>query len=141
MRLAKPNTLQVLVLGFLSLAWLSLIAILALAPEVYDQSLRLPSGNSRLAERTFLAVLSALIVLVMMGVLRRWHWTFWLLLIAFLSGMLRLPASIIQVAGWIPATGPSWYVIFQALIGVVQFAIGVVMLVEYRRYGVWGRCR
>jgi hypothetical protein len=140
MRLARPNKLQALVLGFLALAWLSLLAILALAPDVYDQSLRLPSGDSRLAELTFLAALSAFIVLVMIGVLRRWRWTFWLLLIAFLSGALRVPASIIQAAGWMPATGPSWYVLLQAMIGVVQFAIGMVMLVEYRRSGVWGRC-
>src|SRR5262249_27953054 len=33
---------QLLVLGFLAAAWLSLVAILAVAPEVYDQALKLP---------------------------------------------------------------------------------------------------
>ena len=74
-----------------------------------------------------------------MVLLLRWRWTFWVLQIAFLSGVLRVPSSIIELAGWIPAAGPSWYVIFQGLIGVVQFAIGFVMLVEYRRHGVRGR--
>ena len=141
MRFAKLNNLQALVLGFLSLAWLGLIAILALAPDVYGQSLPLGLGNGTPAESVLLAALSTLIALVAVGVLRRWRWTFWLLQLAFLAGLLRVPASIIELAGWIPPTGPSWYVIFQALIGVVQFAIGFVMLVEYRRYGVWGRCR
>jgi len=43
-RFAKLNSLQALVLGFLSLGWLSLIAILALAPDVYGQSCIWVSG-------------------------------------------------------------------------------------------------
>ena len=142
MRTAALSNVQLLVLCFLSLAWLSLIAVQAIAPEVYDQSLRLPSdGNARPVELLFVGALSAFIVLIGVGVLRRWRWLFWLLLIAFLFGILRVPASILQLAGWIPAAGPRWYAIFQALIGIVQFAIGLMMLIEYRRYGVWGRPR
>jgi hypothetical protein len=130
----------VLVLGFLSLAWLSLIAVLAIAPEVYDQNLPQPSdGNAGPAELVFVSALSAFILFIGVGVVRRWRWLFWLLLTAFLFGILRVPTSILQLAGSIPAAGPNWYEIFQALIGMVQFAIGLVMLVEYRRYGVWGR--
>ena len=110
------STSQLLVLGFLSLAWLSLIVLLAIAPEIYDQSLRLASdGNPRPAELLFLVALSAFIVLVAAGVVCRWRWVFWLLLVAFLSGILRVPASVLELAGWIPAGGPSWYEVFQAL--------------------------
>jgi hypothetical protein len=134
------NNVQVLILGFLSVAWLSLVGILAIAPEVYDESLRLPSaGDARRAELLFLCILTAFIVMIAWGVLGRWRWIFWLLLLAFLSGILRVPASILELAGWIPATGPTWYVIFQALVGIVQFVIALVMAIEYRRYGVWGR--
>ena len=133
------NNVQALVLSFLSLAWLSLVAILVIAPDVYDQTLRLPSGDSRPAELAFIVALSAFIALVAVGVLRRWRWMFWLLLVAFLAGVLRVPASILELAGWIPAVGPSWYVVYQALIGLVQFVIGLVLLVQYWRYGVWGR--
>jgi hypothetical protein len=129
------NGVQLLVLGFLSVVWLSLIAILAAAPDIYD----LPAGNSGLAEPVFLGGLSAFILFVAFGVIRRWRWLFWLLLVAFLSGLLRVPASIFELAGWIPATGPSWYVVLQAFIGVVQFAIGLLLLLECRRSGVWGR--
>jgi hypothetical protein len=41
------------------------------------------------------------------GVLRRWRWTFWLVLVAFLFGVLRVPASILELMGWLPAAGPS----------------------------------
>jgi hypothetical protein len=48
------NRTQALVLGFFVLAVTSLLAILAAAPEVYDQALRPPTGN-RAVEIAFLA--------------------------------------------------------------------------------------
>jgi hypothetical protein len=140
MRSAQLSISQLLVLGFLTLAWLSLIVVLAIAPEIYDRSLRLAAdGNARQAELLFLVAVSAFILLIAVGVVSRWRWAFWLLLIAFLSGVLRVPASLLELGGWIPAAGPSWYVVFQALIGAAQFVIGLVLVIEFRRYGVWGR--
>jgi hypothetical protein len=55
------NRTQTTVLGFFLLVWASLVVILAAAPEVYDQALRLPPGHHRPAELAFLAALSALI--------------------------------------------------------------------------------
>jgi hypothetical protein len=72
------------------------------------------------------------------GVLRRWRWTFWLILVAFLSGVLRLPVAILQLVDVLPASTPTWYVVFQGLIGLAQFAIGLAMLGGYRRTGAWG---
>ena len=138
-RKTNVNHVQALVLGFLGFAWLSLVVILAVAPDVYDQSLKLPADNARPGELVFLVALSAFIALVALGVLRRWRWMFWLLLVAFVSGVLRVPASILELTGILPATGPTWYLVFQALIGLLQLAIGVVMLREYRTRGVWGR--
>ena len=138
MRSVKPNRLQAAIVVFLLLAWISLLVILALAPEIYDRSLQLPSGASRPGELLFVTALSVFILVLVVGVLRRWRWLFWLLLIAFLAGVLRVPASIAEALGWLPATGPGWYVFFQAVIGLVQFAIGIAMLVEFRRHGIWG---
>jgi hypothetical protein len=93
--------------------------------------LRLPSdGTARPAELLFVVAISAFILFIGVGVVRRWRWIFWLLLVAFLFGILRVPASILQLAGWIPAAGATWYEIFQALIGILQFGIGLVMLIE-----------
>jgi hypothetical protein len=131
------NRTQALVLGFFLLAWTSLLVILAVAPEVYDQVLRLPA-RGRAAEVGFLAALTGLLTLLTIGVVRRWRWTFWLVLVAFLCGVLRVPVAILQLTGILAADGPAWYVGFQGLLGVLQVAIGLVMVVGYRRAGVWG---
>jgi hypothetical protein len=131
------NRTQALVLGFFVLAVASLLVILVAAPEVYDQALRLPTG-SRAVKIGFLAALVGLIALLGVGVVRRWRWLFWLILVAFLAGVLRVPVAILQLAGAQAAPGPGWYVVFQGLLGVVQFAIGLVMVAGYRRAGVWG---
>jgi hypothetical protein len=73
------------------------------------------------------------------GVVRRWRWTFWIVLVAFvLDGALRVPASVLQLAGVLPPTGPAWYALLQAILGVVQVAIGLAMLAGYWRAGAWG---
>jgi hypothetical protein len=131
------NRTQALVLGFFLLAWTSLLVILVAAPEVYDQALGLPTGG-RTAEFGFLAALTGFITLLAIGVVRRWRWTFWLVLVAFLFGVLRVPVAILQLVGVLAARAPTWYVVFQGLLGVVQFAIGLVMVASYRRAGVWG---
>jgi hypothetical protein len=106
------------------------------APEVYDQGLRLPPG-SRAAEIAFLAALVGFIALLGVGVVRRWRWTIWLILVAFLAGVLRVPLAILQLIGALADPSPTWYVVLQGLLGVVQFAIGLVMVAGYRCAGVW----
>ena len=131
------NRTQTLVLAFFLVVVISVIAIRAAAPDVYDQAFRLPPGDRRL-ETIFLAALGAFIVLLAIGVLRRWRWMFWLIMVAFLAGVLRVPVVILQLKGLLAADAPTWYLLFQALLGVVQFAIGLAMVAGYRRAGVWG---
>jgi hypothetical protein len=132
------NRTQALVLGFFLMVLASLVVILAVAPEVYDKALRLPPSWPRWAALAFLAALTVFIALLSVGVLRRWRWTFWLVLVAFLAGVLRVPVAILQLTGVLAADGPAWYVVFQGLLGVVQVVIGLVMVAGYRRAGVWG---
>ena len=129
------NRTQALVLGFFVVVWVSLAAIFALAPEVYYRAMKLSSAGAGLL---FLVGISAFIAVLVVGVLRRWRWTFWLIACAFLFGVLRIPASVLALAGVLPAAGPTWYVLYQGLLGVVQFAIALLMLVGYRRAGTWG---
>jgi hypothetical protein len=82
---------------------------------------------------------TAFVAVPAIGVIRRWRWTFWLVLIAFLAGPLRIVAAALELLGLTPATGPTWYVAAQGLIGATQLAIGVTLLRTYRRHGVWGR--
>jgi hypothetical protein len=131
------NRTQSLVLGFFLVVLVSVLAIRAAAPEVYDQALQLPSGERRW-ESVFLAALVAFIALLAIGVFRRWRWIFWLITVAFLSGVLRVPVVILQLMGFLAADTPTWYLLFQGLLGLVQFAIGLAMVAGYRRAGVWG---
>lgn len=124
--------------GFFALVWIALVAILALSPEVYTQTLRGIGGDRLLVGASFLGALSVLIVLLIVGVFRRWRWTFWLVLIAFFFGVLRVPASVLELAGIIQASGPAWYELLQGVIGVIQFLTAIAMFVGYRKSGVWG---
>ena len=133
------NRTQSLVLGFFAFAWISLLVILLVDPAIYDDAMKLPAGRHPLADLAFLGGISALIILLSVGVLRRWRWTFWLILVAFLiGGAVRTPVSALELAGALPPAGPPWYVVFQALLGLVQFGIGILMLSGYRRAGPWG---
>jgi hypothetical protein len=126
------------VVGFFVLVWIALVAILVLSPDVYTFTLRKIGGDSIAIAALFLLALSALIAFLAVGVFRRWRWTFWLVLVAFFFGVLRLPASALQLAGMIPASGPTWYEALQGVIGAVQFLIAIAMFAGYRKAGVWG---
>jgi hypothetical protein len=131
------NRTQALVLCFFVVVLATLVGLLVLAPEVYDEALMLPSGRPS-TEIGFLVTLSAFLGLLTVGVLRRWRWTFWIILVVFLFGVLRLPLAVLQLTGVMSATTPTWYVVLQGLIGLAQLAIGFVMLAGYRRSGAWG---
>jgi hypothetical protein len=138
LRSLRLNRTQGLVLGFFALAWASLVTLLVATPEVYDQALQLPASDRRLFELAFLAALSIFLVLLGVGVVRCWRWTFWLIVVAFMAGVLRVPTSILQLSRVLSAESPTWYVVLQAFIGLVQVGIRVAMLAGYRRSGVWG---
>jgi hypothetical protein len=107
------NRTQVLVLSFFGLVWTSLVILFVAAPEVYGRALGLSSADARLL---FLVAISVFITLLGMGLIRRWRWTFWLILVAFVFGPLRVVASVLALGGVLPADGPTWYVLYQALL-------------------------
>ncbi len=114
------NRTQALVLGFFGLVWASLVVLFAVAPDVYGRALGLSSAEARLL---FLVAISAFIALLCVGVIRRWRWAFWLIFVAFLFGPLRVVASVLALSGVLPADGPTWYVLYQASLGLLQFVI------------------
>jgi hypothetical protein len=135
------NRTKALVLALFAVYWVIVVVILAAAREVYDgqlpQAVRLP-GNQRPAEIGALLVLTALLAVLSTGVIRSWRWTFWLILVVFLAGILHVPAAVLQLAGIVPSQDPAWYVVFQAVVGLIQFAIALAMLSGYRKTGIWG---
>jgi hypothetical protein len=128
------NRTQRLVLGFFVLVLTALVAILLASPQIYDTTLKLGPG----ANLVFLISISALIALLGIGVLKKWRWMFWLILVAFLFGVVRVLASALQLMNLLPGGGPAWYVALQAAIGMAQFMIALAMIAGYRKAGVWG---
>jgi hypothetical protein len=114
------------------------VAILLAAPDIYSNTLGVRSTRSHLTGAAFVVGLSAFLVLLSVGTLRRWRWLFWLILVAFLAGILRLAASVLQLEGILSPSGPAWFTLLQGGIGVVQVFIGLAMLAGYRRSGAWG---
>jgi len=49
-----------------------------------------------------------------------------------------VPVAILQLTGVLAADGPGWYVSFHGLLGVLQVTIGLAVVADYRRAGVWG---
>ena len=132
------NRTQRLVLGFFAAVWVALVAILFSGPEIYDSTLQLGPGVHFLADLAFLVAISVLIAILVIAVLKRWRWAFWLVLVAFLFGILRVAASALQLMNVLPTGSPAWYVLLQGAIGVAQFMIALAMIAGYRRAGAWG---
>jgi hypothetical protein len=132
------NRTRVLVLAFFAAYWVMVVATLLAARPLYDQILSL-SGNRAQAEIPALVVLTALFGTLSIGVIRGWRWTFWVILVVFMAGLLRAIYSALQLTGIVAHQGPVWYVALPGPIGLIQFCIAVVMLAGYRRVGGWGR--
>ena len=133
------NRTQAIVLLFFILVWVALLTIVALSPDIFDQTLRqFPFADGRTVQLAFVGTISVFLIILSIGVVRRWRWLFWLILVAFTVGVLRLPISVLELAGTIALQGPAWYVALQGAIGVVQFVIALAMLRGYRRGGTWG---
>jgi hypothetical protein len=139
LRRSRPiNRTQALVLVFLGAAWCVLIASFVGAPAVVEETLKLPNGGRTPAGYTFLAAVTALVGFMSLGTIWRWRWLFWLILLAFGAGVLRVPVALLQLTGVLALTAPAWYTTLQALIGTAQFLIALAMLRGYRNSGTWG---
>jgi hypothetical protein len=132
------NRSQALVLVFVGAAVLILVVLLVADPAIYADSLR-PLPQNASTAFVFFALLVTFLSVLTVGVIRRWRWIFWLVVIAFCAGALRVPASALELIGALPTTGPGWYEILQGVIGIVQLVIGLALIRGYRREGPWGR--
>jgi len=132
------NRTKGLVLALFAAYWLIVVVVLVTARGVYDQQFPVKlSGDRRPAEIGAVLVLTALFGVLSAGIIRDWRWTFWLILVVFMAGLLRAPISALQLTGALPAQGPTWFVALQVVVGLVQFVIGLVMFAGYRRAGIW----
>ena len=110
----------------------------AVSPAVRDVLEDRTPGSGASVVVGFLAMLLGSLGLLAIAVLRRRRWAFWLILVAFGAGFVRVPVAVLQLSGRMAPEGPDWYVVVQGVVGVVQVAIAVAMFAGYRRSGPWG---
>ena len=131
--LETMTSTQRLVVAFFTGIWVLVVALRFAA----EDTVRVALGIDEPLISFFIAGLSALIAVLVIGVVRRWRWIFWLVLLAFLGGAPRIIASALELSGLIATALPPWYVALQAAIGAVQIVVAIVMIRGYRRGGVW----
>ena len=138
------NRIKAVVIALFAAYWVVVVLLLVAARPVFDQVLDQQvrvSGDHRPAEIATVLVLTVLLSLLSVGIIRGWRWTFWLILVVFLAGILRVPTAVLELAGKVSTHAPAWYVVFTAAVGLIQFCIAAVMLLGYRRRGIWGDIR
>jgi hypothetical protein len=136
--------LQRTLLAFFLLAVLFLVVVYVAAPSIYTNThlLTFSSTEHYPAATTLLLVgIGGFLAIVVIGVLRRWRWVFWLVLVAFGGMILDIPATILQLMGILPALFPLWYSLCRMGASLIAVGICVWMLHIYRRHGVWAMGR
>jgi hypothetical protein len=138
----EARSLQYALLAFCAFASASLIVIYLVAPAIYVQMLPVQTSAGDDAHPSILTVflvgILLLVALLAVGVLRRWRWRFWLILVAFACSVLQIPANVLELAGVVPLHVPAWYGFLRMLVASVQGIIAVWMIRLYRSNGVWG---
>ncbi|HEX9131095.1 MAG TPA: hypothetical protein VF844_02260 [Ktedonobacteraceae bacterium] len=136
--------LQRTLLAFFCLSVLFLLVVYVAAPSIYTNTLSLlpsPTGHSPVAATLLLVGVGVFLAIVMVGVLRRWPWVFWLVLVAFGGMILDLPVTLLQLSRILPALFPLWYSLCRMGASLIAVGIAVWMFQLYQRYGVWARGR
>ena len=136
--------LQWTLLAFFCLSALVLVVVYVAAPSIYTSTLLLrlsPAERYPAAATLLLASVGGFLAIVMMGVLRRWRWVFWLVLVAAGSMILDIPVTLLQVTGIMPGLFPFWYSLCRMGASLIAVGIFVWMFQLYRRHGVWAMGR
>jgi hypothetical protein len=121
-------------IAFFVLVTAGLLAVARAQPDLYGRNLAaLPDWAGPLL---LLALLAAEALLIA-GILRRWRWLFWAVLVVFGTSAIRVPLLPLQLLRLLPGGEPPWYALLQAGVGAVQAAIALWMLRLYRRAGIW----
>ena len=138
--LARARRLESVIIAFFVASVLFALGVYIVDPSIYTKTLLLvPSPTDRYPypATLFLVCLVVFIAILSVGVVRRWRWLFWLLLVAFGSSVLQIPATILQLTGFLPDPNPVWYSLFRMGIAIIEMGIAVWMVQIYRHSGVW----
>jgi hypothetical protein len=136
----QQRRLQAAIIAFFGVVALSLLVVYALQPDVYAQVL---GAKAPATERypviatAFCAAILLFIAVLIVGVVRRWRWLYWLLALAFTISALQVPAGALELARVLPDPFPAWYTVYRSVVALAEAALGVWLLVVWRRWGVW----
>jgi uncharacterized membrane protein len=90
----------------------------------------------------FAAVLAAAgVAVTVIGTVRLWRWVFWYVAIGYLLAAGSIPQSILGAAGLSTFSLPAWWLLISIPSALAEGALGVWMILLYRRYGTWARRR
>jgi hypothetical protein len=84
---------------------------------------------------------AVILIIVVIGTLRLWAWLYWLLVVVYLIAVLSVLQNVVYALGQGPVFLPGWFLLLSIPLGLVQGALGVWMIILYRRYGTWARKR
>jgi hypothetical protein len=136
--------LQAAIIAFFGVVALSLLVVYALQPQIYAQVLgaKAPAAERYPAIATaFCAAILLFIAVLVVGVVRRWRRLYWLLALAFTISALQVPAGALELAGVLPDPFPAWYTVYRSAVALGEAALGIWLLVAWRRWGVWAEGR
>jgi hypothetical protein len=152
--------LQVILLALLAFGVLFAIVVLPtvllpLMQQSMDRSLALQAANSnvdteqlRFMRTTLYTSLGigavggvVLVVIVAVGIVKLWRWVYWYLVVSFLFAVLGIPQNVANAVGSGPVSILAWWLLASIPLALAEAALGVWMIVLYRRYGTWARRR
>lgn len=135
--------LQQALIAFFAFCGVFIVIAYIVDPTVITDDLKLSPTTERypLLASALVLLLLLLVGLMIVGIVRRWRWLFWLLLIDFTFSLLQVPTAILQLSGLLPETAPAWYTLSRAGVSLLQIALAGWMWWIYRHYGVWAMGR
>ncbi|MBO0837711.1 MAG: hypothetical protein J2P28_19670 [Actinobacteria bacterium] len=83
----------------------------------------------------------AFAVVTVIGTVKLWRWLYWLLAITYLFALFSILQDIEYLLGLGSISLPRPWLVASIPIGVAEAALGIWMIVLYRRYGTWARTR
>jgi hypothetical protein len=98
-------SLEMGMIAFFVLAATSLLVVYLADPSIYAQSLSLtssPADRYPVPVTLFLVGVLVLITLLIFGVVRKFRWLFWLILVAFTASAIQIPVEGLQLLGVFP---------------------------------------
>ena len=138
--LRSARWLSITLIAYFAAMGVILVAVYLTAPEIYEQMLADGTGAGgvqRSAVTAFLAAVLVFVAVLIVGVLRRWRWVFWLVLAAFGMSVFSILSVALELIGVIPSATPFWYGLLRISADAIEVPIAVWMFRVYRRYGVW----